>query len=634
MTRFPGARRRAFLVTGDVMAIIAANILAVLLRFDFDFSALSAPKHRNIELMVLDLLFTPLIFWGVGLYQGYLRYAGLDDLLRLGRAVAYRTVAIIFVFYLFGFFGLSRAVIIISTMLLLLFAGGLRLAPRFQHEFFSARRRTTAPRALIFGAGDTGEALLREMRKRPEAELNPVGLIDDDREKQGAKIHGVPVIGSSANLAALIEASGAREVVVAVPNLPAAEMRRVFQICREAGVRLRTVPTKGEIARGMARIEQIRPVEVEDLLGREVVSLDQAMLRNSLQHRRILVTGAAGSIGRELAHQVAAYDPEILLLLDRNENNLFYLEHELRDRHPAARLEILVADVGDRGRLQEVFRQYRPGVVLHAAAYKHVPLMEGNPLEALKNNVVATRGLAEAAAAFGVERFIYVSTDKAVRPTSVMGATKRLGERLVKSMAPGRTRFMAVRFGNVLGSDGSVVPTFRRQIAAGGPVTVTDPEATRYFMTIQEAVQLVLTAGAMGDGGETFLLHMGEPVRILDLARNLIELSGLTPDRDIRIVFTGLRPGEKLHEELQASREATLPTSNEKIMILTGVEPLGEPGWSALVELERALLESRTEDALALFRALVPDYTPMSPSLPLATNIIEISAKKRFDANA
>jgi FlaA1/EpsC-like NDP-sugar epimerase len=616
------------------LAIVFANILAVLLRFDFDLSALTVRRHRNIELLCLDLLVTPFIFWAVGLYQGYLRYAGLDDLLGLARAVSYRTVTLIFLFYLAGFFGLSRAVIIISTVLLLLLAGGMRLAPRFHREFFSARRRGAAPRALIIGAGDTGETLLRELRKRAEAELNPVGFIDDDREKQGVKIHGVPVIGTSQNLASLIEANGARDVIVAIPGLAAPEMRRIFQICRDADVRLRTVPTRGEIERGVARAGQIRAVQVEDLLGRDVISMDQALLRGGLHHRRVLVTGAAGSIGRELAHQVALYDPDMLLLLDRNENNLFYLEHDLRERHPAARMEFLIADVADRARLTEVFRLYRPAIVLHAAAYKHVPLMESNPLEALKNNVVATRGLAELSAEFGVERFIYVSTDKAVHPTSVMGATKRLGERLVKSMSPGRTRFMAVRFGNVLASDGSVVPTFRRQITAGGPVTVTHPEATRYFMTIHEAVQLVLTAGAMGDGGETFLLRMGEPVRIVDLAKNLIELSGLVPDKDIRIVFTGLRPGEKLQEELQSSQEVALPTSSEKIMVLTGVEPLGESGWRSLGEMEQSLAEGRSTEAIRLFRLLVPDYVPMDAGHSHAANIVELSTKKRLDANA
>jgi FlaA1/EpsC-like NDP-sugar epimerase len=329
---------------------------------------------------------------------------------------------------------------------------------------------------------------------------------------------------------------------------------------------------------------------------------------------------------------VLAYEPQEVILLDRNENNLFYLEHDLRERQSSSRITVRVADAGDRQGLESIFRQHRPSVVLHAAAYKHVPLMEQNPLEAIKNNVLATHGLAEIAAAFGVERFILISTDKAVRPTSVMGATKRLGERLVKSLPRGRTLFMAVRFGNVLGSDGSVVPTFRRQIAAGGPVTVTHPEATRYFMTIQEAVQLVLTAGVMGEGGETFLLRMGEPVRIEDLARHLIALSGLRPDEDIRIVHTGLRPGEKLHEELQAAHESALPTGSQKIMILTGIEPLDETDWRHLVSLRGAVYDEAPDQALRLLRLLVPDYTPIGAAAQLESavqNIVDISVKKR-----
>jgi len=627
------SRRRSLLLAGDVCAVSAANLVAVLLRFDFNWVELAVRRHRNLELLALDLIITPIVFLSSGLYQGYLRYAGLDDLLRLVRAVTYRTVAIVFAMYALGFWGTSRAVIVISTLLLLVFSGLLRLTPRFQREYFTARRRSSSPRALIIGAGDTAEALIRELRKRPEAEVNPIALLDDDPEKIGGEIHGVPVLGSRKDLAGFIERQEIREVIVAIPNLSSPAMREIFEVCRAAGARLRTVPTRGEIERGVARIGQIRAVELEDLLGRDVVSLDRDIVRDSLKGRRVLVTGAAGSIGREIALQVSACEPEDLVLLDRNENNLFYLEHDLRARYPMARLTFLVSDVVDRRRMETVFRQYRPAVVLHAAAYKHVPLMEQNPVEAIKNNVIATRGLAEVSAEFGTERFIYISTDKAVRPTSVMGATKRLGERLVKSLPRGRTRFMAVRFGNVLGSDGSVVPTFRRQIAAGGPVTVTHPDTTRYFMTIQEAVQLVLTAGAMGEGGETFLLRMGEPVRIVDLARNLIELSGLKPDQDIRIVYTGLRPGEKLHEELQASRESTLPTSNEKIMVLTGVDPLDESGWRHLTSIQGAVYQEAPDEALRLLQLLVPDYTPTGllaePRESAPLNIVDITSKKR-----
>jgi FlaA1/EpsC-like NDP-sugar epimerase len=633
MRFLPLSRRRLMLLVADMCAVVAANLIATLLRFDFDLTELAIQRYHTLRLLAADLVVTPLVFMAIGLYQGYLRYAGLDDLYRLARAVALRTAVLVLCVYAFGFWGVSRAVILISTLLLAMFSGALRLAPRFKREFFTARRRSTAPRALIIGAGDTGEALIRELRKRPDSEANPLVLVDDDPEKRGVKIHGVPVLGTRKDLVGLIESLEIREVIVAIPNLSSPSMREIFEVCRTAGARLRTVPTRGEIERGVARTGQIRVVEVEDLLGRDVVSLDRDAVRESLRGRRVLITGAAGSIGREIATQVSACDPEELILLDRNENSLFYLEHDLRGRQPGARLTFLVSDVADRGRLEILFRRHRPSVVLHAAAYKHVPLMEQNPIEAIKNNVLATRALAEVSAESGVERFIYISTDKAVRPTSVMGATKRLGERMVKSLPPGRTRFMAVRFGNVLGSDGSVVPTFRRQIAAGGPVTVTHPETTRYFMTIHEAVQLVLTAGAMGDGGETFLLRMGSPVRIVDLARSLIELSGLKPDQDIRIVYTGLRPGEKLHEELQASIESALPTSNEKIMILTGVEPLDAGDWRHLAGIESAVCQESPDEAVHLLRLLVPDYTPMGtlagPRESAPLNIVDITSKKR-----
>ncbi len=625
-------------IAGDLLAVLMANTLGVALRFDFVWEHMTIREHRHLELLIMDLLLTPVVFFATGLYQGYWKYASLSDLVRLVRAVGYRSVALIVLFYGLGFSGLSRAVVIITTFLLLIFAGLLRLAPRFHFEFFSSRRRHFGSRTLIVGAGDTGEALLRELHKSTHLDYTPVGFIDQDAEKIGVKIHDVPVLGMNQDLERIIKEYGITEVIIAVPGASGGTMRDIFDVCRRTGARFRTVPTRGEMERGAARVAQIRLVELEDLLGREVVSLDRQVLRKSLSGRRILVTGAAGSIGRELARQAAGYEPEELIVLDRNENNLFYLEADLRESHPLLNLRVVVGDVLDQVRLRDLFAAARPHVVFHAAAYKHVPLMEQNPVEAIKNNVIATRLLTEIAVAAGVERFIYISTDKAVRPTSVMGATKRLGERLVKGTASEHTRLMAVRFGNVLGSDGSVVPTFRRQIAAGGPVTVTHPETTRYFMTIPEAVQLVLMAGAMGEGGETFLLRMGEPVRIVDMARNMIELSGLKVNEDIKIVFTGLRPGEKLHEELTSDAEESLPTSNEKIMVLTGVEPLGGEGWEQMRALEEAALAGRRDEVISCLRLLLPDYSPMleeTASAPRAAQkIVDIGAKRRLDAQA
>jgi len=626
--------RRLLLPIGDLFAVLAANLVAASLRFEFDWSQILLPEHHVLGVMLLDLAVTPVLFHLCGLYRGYWKYAGLDDLVTLSKVVAYRALTLVVLVYL-GVSGVSRAILILASLLLLAFAGGLRLLPRFTHEVKGSRRRVAGRRALIIGAGDTGESLLRELRKGDESEFNPLGYIDDDPAKSRATIHGVPVVGTRADLKARIEEMGIREVILAVPRASRPWMLEIFETCRVAGVRLRTVPTLGELQRGAARIGQIRMVEIEDLLGRDVVRLDLQYLREGLRGRRVLITGAAGSIGRELSRQVAAHDPAELVLLDRNENNLFYLDAEMRQAHPLLRFRSVVGDVLDGPRVTALLESSRPEILLHAAAYKHVPLMEDHPLEAIKNNVLATRRLAEAAVAHGVQRFIYISTDKAVRPTSVMGATKRLGERLVKSLSQERTRFMAVRFGNVLGSDGSVIPTFRRQIAAGGPVTVTHPEATRYFMTIPEAVQLVLIAGVMGEGGEIFLLRMGEPVRILDLARQLIELSGLQPDVDIRIAFTGLRPGEKLHEEVHNEAEHALATSNEKILILSGVERLTVAESGILDGLEAAAARDDGAAALQALRTLVPEYAPPRAEDGEETpdsRIVPMVGKRRTDA--
>ena len=634
MTRFHRATRKVWLLAGDLLAVCLANTVAVLLRFDFDWAAISHRPYHHLEILLGDLLLTPIVFFTSGLYQGYWRYAGLHDMVRLMRAVLVKTVTLVVVLYAAGIVGQSRAVLIISTLVLLLLAGALRLAPRFHLEFLRMPRRREGRRALIIGAGDTGEALLRELRKAQKRELDPIGFVDDDPEKRGMKIHGIAVLGTSEALAGLIADYRIQEVVIAVPGASGGALRRLFEICRASGAQFRTVPTRGELDRGAARISQLRRVELEDLLGRQVISLDQQRLRDVIRGRRVLVTGAAGSIGREIARQVAAYEPEGLYLVDRNENSMFYLEADLKAAHPLLALHTVIADILDEMRMDRVFERVRPAIVLHAAAFKHVPLMEANPCEAVKNNVLATWRLAERAARQGVERFIYISTDKAVRPSSVMGATKRLGERLVKGMAGDGTRFIAVRFGNVMGSDGSVIPTFRRQIAAGGPVTVTHPEATRFFMTIPEAVQLVLTAGAMGEGGETFLLRMGSPVRIVDLARNLIELSGLQPDVDVKIVFTGLRPGEKLHEELQSDDEQAVGTSNEKIMVLTGIRPLGAEDFRRLESLASAAARDEVSDCLACLRQLVPDFAPIrtgdAPD-PEDGKVVALGSKRRVD---
>jgi FlaA1/EpsC-like NDP-sugar epimerase len=437
----------------------------------------------------------------------------------------------------------------------------------------------------------------------------PICFVDDDPGKQRRKIHGLPVAGTIDELPQVVSSYGVAEIVIAITTATGEQMERIVHSCEETGVRFRVLPAEGEIV----RLSRLREVDVEDLLGRPTAELDVERIREDLTERPVLITGAAGSIGSELVRQVAGYGPSSLTLLDRNENGLFYLEREILDSFPGVPLHVVVGDLLDDATLRRAISIAPPDHVFHAAAFKHVPLMEANPEEAVKNNVGGTWKLAEAARDAGARKFVLISTDKAVRPTSVMGASKRVAELLVQALDPGPTIFTAVRFGNVLGSEGSIVPLFKRQIRAGGPVTVTHPEAVRYFMTIPEAVQLVLQAGTMGEGGEVFLLEMGRPVRILDVARNIIRLSGLEPDVDIPIKIIGLRPGEKLYEELLVEGEGILPTGHDQIRVQRGDEPAPD-----LVERIAEVLESaRAGDREAVLRrlvAIVPEYTPNNES--------------------
>lgn len=446
-------------------------------------------------------------------------------------------------------------------------------------------------RALIVGASDSGEAVARDLLRRSPKGVVPVGFVDDDPHKKSLRIHGLPVMGTTSDIANLVEREGIGIILIAMQNAPGSAVRDILVRCEQTQARLCIIPSVGEMLEGPLGLHSgMRDIRIEDLLRREPVSADMDGIARYLSGQRVLITGAGGSIGSELCRQISALNPARLILVGQGENSIFEIEQELIrecDFAPTA----IIADVKDRARLEEVFRRERPTVVFHAAAHKHVPLMEANPQEAVKNNILGTRNLAELSAEYGVRKFIYVSTDKAVNPTSVMGASKRIGEMIIQSLAKTtKTEYAAVRFGNVLGSRGSVIPTMRRQIARGGPVTVTDPQMTRYFMTIPEAVQLILQAGVIGGRGEIFLLNMGEPVRILDLARDLIRLSGYRPDLDIPIKITGARPGEKIFEELLYDEENSEHTTHEKIFVSTqnGIDPaLVKPGVDHLARLAR-----------------------------------------------
>lgn len=599
--------RRTFIMGVHVLLWTAAYLLAFGLRFDFNL------QHQYVGQMwpwfPILLGLRVAVFWFVGLFRGMWKYSGARDLRLILMATTGSTL--LFLATLAALFqAFPRSVITIEWLLAVMLVGGAR----FAYRTLSADRRplpekdTKPVRALIVGAGDAGELLLREIQRNQAGRYAVVGFVDDDPLKHHSHIHGVKVQGGVNRLPALVADHDIDEVVIAVPTATGAQMRRIVEHCKASGARFKTIPGIDQLIDGRVSMNQVRDVAIEDLLGRDPVELDMAVISAAMQGHAVMVTGAGGSIGSELCRQVCRFSPAVLLLVERTENALFHVHRELLANHPGMHMVPLIADVGDRVRMQEIFGSHRPTVVFHAAAHKHVPMMEWNPGEAVKNNVLGTRTLADLADAAGVERFVMISTDKAVNPTSVMGASKRAAEIYVQALSQrSRTKFVTVRFGNVLGSAGSVIPIFKEQIAAGGPVTVTHPEMKRYFMTIPEASQLVLQAGLTGNGGEIFILDMGEPVRIADLARDLITLSGLRPGEDVEIKFTGMRPGEKLFEELSVDGESADKTRHPKIF----VGRFRPQPWSTVEHgLERLSQaeSSSPEDIRARLAELVPEY--------------------------
>jgi len=553
-------------------------------------------------------------FMAFGQFRGLWRYASLYDLRNIVLAVLSSSAA---------FYGLvrwvfapplyPRSIYLIDALLLITALGAFRVARRAWRESWPQGH---AKKVLVVGAGDAGEMIVRDMRHNPRHEYEPVGLVDDDPSKRGERIHGVPVLGGRAELARIIEKIKPDDVLIAMPSAAASVRRDVVRALQLFHVNITTLPDLREIIRGRVAVEQIRKLAIEDLLARPPVGLDPAPVRALVAGHRVIVTGAGGSIGSEICRQIAAFGPASLLLFERYENSLFAIANELRDRWPALDARPIVGDACDRARVDSVFAAGAPHIVFHAAAHKHVPLMEASPGEAIKNNVFGTKQLLDAACRAGVERFIFISTDKAVNPTSVMGASKRVAE-LVVQAANGRhrTACATVRFGNVLGSNGSVVPRFLEQIKAGGPVTVTDPEMRRYFMLIPEAVQLVMHAAALAKGGETFVLDMGEQIKVLDMARTLIRLSGFVPDEDMPITFTGLRPGEKLYEELVGAGESLEASGVEKIArVASGHVPDPAQIDGRLEGLRRVADDPDPARLVRVLQDLVPGYTPAQPS--------------------
>ncbi len=609
----PPARARMLKGALELAVVSAAFVVAWLLRFDFVPQPDAWGQLRAA--LAVAVVAKAFALWRCGLFGNWWwRYVGIPDLVRIAAAVSLATV-LTGLGTLTLVDGFPRSVFAIDWMLSTVVLAGVTAASRVLRESgaMSAGRRA-GRRTLVVGAGEAGVRTVRELRRNAQLELRPLGFVDDDPAKAGGWVQGLRVLGPRRELPALVVRLQIEEIVIAIPSAGRQAMREIVDACKAAAVPVRIVPPTRDL---LAPPEQmrLRRLQIEDLLGRAVVRFEQEPVARALCGRTILVTGAGGSIGSELCRQIAVCEPARLVLLDRYENGLYYLARELAERCPGLATQAVVADVRERSRIAEVLGDHRPAVVFHAAAHKHVPLMEENPAEAVRNNVTGTRNVAELAQALGVERCVLVSTDKAIRPASVMGCTKRVAELLLQALQPrGRTRFVTVRFGNVLGSEGSVVPLIRRQIARGGPVTVTHPDAVRYFMLIPEATHLVLHAGILGRGGEIFVLDMGEPVRVLDLAIDMIRLSGFRPYEDVDIRFTGLRPGEKLAEDLWRDTERLVETAHPKLRVLQDGHP---PAWAELEpglhELEHAAALNDPRGVRAWLERLVPEYTGVRP---------------------
>jgi FlaA1/EpsC-like NDP-sugar epimerase len=558
--------KRLLVMTTDFAVIILSYVAAFLIRFEMQIP--QALVSSMIATLPVVLVVRLACFWYFGLYRGIWQFASIYDLYSIVKAVGVSSLFVsLCLFMANGLSGYPRSVFFIDGLLLLVLIGGSRFSIRLTKEM-RGLRENGGKRALIIGAGAAGESILREMLRNPELGYCPVGLLDDDHGKWGLLIHNVKVLGGTDRTEEFVKQYWAEEVIIAIPSASGSQMRRLVRECKGCGVVYKTLPSMADIIDGTVSIKALRDVDFEDLLGRPPAKLNAARIEGYLAGKRVLITGCGGSIGSELVRQIVRFGPSSLILYDASEENLFNIQMELEHEIQFHDYHTVLGRVQNRLILERAFELYQPDVVFHAAAYKHVPMLEINPWEAVFNNILASRLLMDAALAYSVERFVLVSTDKAVRPTNVMGTSKRVTELLMQSMWQDATRFIAVRFGNVVGSSGSVVPLFKRQIERGGPVTVTDAEVTRYFMSIPEASQLILQAGALGRGGEIFVLEMGTPVRIVDLARDLIRLMGKEPGSDIEIQFTGLRPGEKLYEELLTGEEDVVRTEHERIMVL------------------------------------------------------------------
>lgn len=606
--------RQLLLVILDAAAVAASSVLALMLRIEFSFEKIQGPYLENIWRILLPNILTVLVvFWFFRLYHSVWRYAGMYELQQIVMAVLTVT--------LLQLFGMSLLELKMPRSYWFLYAGVLtcitvvtrfayRFMRRMRKKFVDQRRGTEISRVMVVGAGAAADVLIRELKTSDHLHKHVECVIDDDADLKGKMIQGCRIIGGRESILSAAEHYQIDEIIIAMPSVSRKKIMEIAKICNETGCELKTLPGVYQLVNKEVRVSNLRHVEIEDLLGREPVVVDLSAITEYLGDQVILVTGGGGSIGSELCRQIAAAKPKQLVIVDIYENNAYEIQQELKRKYPKLNLVVLIASVRNTNRMNAIFEQYLPNIVFHAAAHKHVPLMEDSPNEAIKNNVFGTLKTVQAADRYGVERFVMISTDKAVNPTNIMGASKRICEMIVQAYnRRSETEFVAVRFGNVLGSNGSVIPLFKQQIKEGGPVTVTHPDIIRYFMTIPEAVSLVLEAGANAKGGEIFVLDMGEPVKIVDLAKNLIRLSGYTPNEDIMIEYTGLRPGEKLYEERLMAEEGLEKTENDRISVAKPIEMEDEAFFESLEVLKNAVYEEPDDaEVREMVRKIVPTY--------------------------
>lgn len=606
--------RRAFLICYDIVTICLSCFFALLIRFDFTIAEIPKQYYDVLmETVPITVLLTILVFWCCRLYTSLWIYAGAiesmyiivacvaSSIVNMGAVLLmYREVAV----------PMPRSYYLLSGMFLLVCAFVSRFSYRFMRAMKNFRLGNNSKcNVMIVGAGEAGNALIKEMKNSHLVNKKVVCVVDDNRQKVGRFIHGIRIEGTTADIAELVQRHRVNEIIVAIPTASPAEMKRILSICKETACELKRLPGMYQLVNGEVSVEKLREVDVNDLLGREPIEVNLDSIMGYVSKKVVMVTGGGGSIGSELCRQIASHQPRQLIILDIYENSAYDIQQELKAKFPGMNLVTLIASVRNTVRIDKIFETYRPDIVYHAAAHKHVPLMEDSPNEAVKNNVLGTWKVAQASDKWAVKRFVLISTDKAVNPTSIMGASKRICEMIIQTYNNrSKTEFVAVRFGNVLGSNGSVIPLFKKQIEAGGPVTVTHPEIIRYFMTISEAVSLVLQAGAYAKGGEIFVLDMGEPVKIADLARNLILLSGHRPDGDIQIEYTGLRPGEKLYEEILMEEEGLQHTENKMIYIGKPIE-MDEAKFLKQLEELKEYIEKEPEDIRTYVKKIVSTYT-------------------------